>query len=267
MKYDGIVIFTDLDGTLLNEDSQPSAGNIEAINDFINQGGRFGVATGRAGWTVRKTFPMLNLNMPSIFFNGALVFDIQTGEEIHSAFLPEGLAPIFQDILDRYPYSSVEVNAAGKAYVLRFNAIVENQLALESIPTIKANWQNIPNDWYKVVIADRRENLKKIIEYLDGLKRTDIKVVFSGETIVDVFSSEVSKGSALLRQKKTNIDSWKMVFSVGDNDNDLELIRAADVGIAVGNARPCIKEVAKHIIAHHSIPCIPQVLKIIDTYL
>lgn len=58
MKYDGIVIYSDLDGTLLDSERNLSKENMDAINSFISQGGRFGVATGRMERTTTVKFPI-----------------------------------------------------------------------------------------------------------------------------------------------------------------------------------------------------------------
>ena len=70
MKYDGIVIFSDLDGTLLDDDRRLSQENYDAVARFVSQGGRFGVATGRMERTTLHNFPGLAINIPSIFLTG-----------------------------------------------------------------------------------------------------------------------------------------------------------------------------------------------------
>ncbi len=132
---------------------------------------------------------------------------------------------------------------------------------------MRARWGEIPGNWYKVLVAEERETLKLIRNDLDGLKRTDIQVVFSEKDLLDILSSDASKGRALLHQKNANRDQWRLVFAIGDNDNDREMILASDVGIAVANATRGVKEAARYEIAHHNTPCIPQVLEIIDRYL
>ncbi len=47
-KFDGYVIYSDLDGTLLNNNKEVSDENKEFINYFIENGGKFSIATGRA---------------------------------------------------------------------------------------------------------------------------------------------------------------------------------------------------------------------------
>lgn len=267
MKYDGIVLYSDLDGTLLNDQRKLSKENFEALSYFVSNGGRFGVATGRMERTTLVNFPELPVNLPSIFFNGALIFDLTAREPIHSIFAPDDLAPMFQNILDRYPSASVEVNANGMAYVLHLNDVIRIQTAREGLTAVEIPWSEIPGGWYKILIADANETLIKIKKELDALNRTDINIMFSEAELLDIMAEGVSKGAALRYLKKHIGHDWRMVFAAGDNDNDLDMIKEADVGIAVANARPSVKEAARHEVDHHNIPCMPQILKIIDTYL
>lgn len=267
MKYDGIVLFTDLDGTLLDDKRQLSEENLDALRDFAGQGGRFGVATGRMERTTLYNFPDLPVNTPSIFFNGALVYDLQAGKQVYGITMPVGLEAVFQDILDRYPSSLVEINAAGKAFIPRYNDIIRTQLKREGLIGVEAGWDDIPGGWFKVLVADGHERLEKVKAELDGLDRTDINIMFSEEELLDIMARDVSKGAALLRLKKANSVTWRTVFAVGDNDNDLDMIQAADVGICVANGTPSVRDAARYEVADHNIPCVPQVLKIIDQYL
>lgn len=267
MKYDGIVLFSDLDGTLLDDQRKLSNENFDALSRFVSQGGSFAVATGRMERTTLVNFPDLPINLPSIFFNGALIYDVLARKIVHSVFTSEDLAPMFQNILDRYPTASVEVNANSRAYVLNMNDIIRIQVAREGLAYLEVPWSEIPGGWYKVLVADKHETLIEVKKDIDALSKPDIDVMFSEAELLDIVAKGVSKGAALSLLKKNYNNGWRIVFAVGDNDNDLDMIKEADVGIAVGNARECVKAAAKHEIAHHSTPCMPQVLKIIDSYL
>lgn len=267
MRYSGIALFADLDGTLLDDKRQLSDENLAAVRYFVENGGSFAVATGRMERSTLINFPELTVNTPSIFYNGALVYDINRREELYQVYMPEGLEPVFQHILDSFPTCGLEVNAKGEAYVIRYNDKIDFQLKREGFKGIMSCWDEVPREWYKILIADTRPILTGIKEYLKNLKRTDISVTFSEEELIDIMASSVSKGAALERIKKDNSDKWRIVFSIGDNDNDLDMIRTADVGIAVGNASEKVKAAAKYIVAHHNTPCMPQVLDIIGRYL
>jgi Cof subfamily protein (haloacid dehalogenase superfamily) len=265
MKYDGIAIISDLDGTLLDEERNLSTENLEAIKEFIQYGGSFGVATGRMERTTRIKFPQLPVNVPSIFYNGALIYDLNLGTPLKKSVMPQGLDAFFQEYLDRYPDLGLEINANGTAYVIRSNAIIETQLEREGLEGVKASWQEVPQDWYKVLLAAERERLEVIKEELLNAGREDIAIVFSEKQLVDIMAKGVSKGNALQELRALTGRSWRMVIAIGDNENDLSMLQSADYGIAVGNACRAVKECADLVIKSNAYPAIPEVLEYLGT--
>ena len=75
MKCSDAALFSDLDGTLFNCRGEVSINNRNAIEDFIAQGGMFGIATGRASQNALQHLPGISINAPSIVFNGAAAYD------------------------------------------------------------------------------------------------------------------------------------------------------------------------------------------------
>jgi len=73
--FDNILMVTDLDGTLFDSRAQVSQKNMNAINEFRNNGGLFTIATGRAFSYSRFTANELELQIPAIVYNGAAVYD------------------------------------------------------------------------------------------------------------------------------------------------------------------------------------------------
>lgn len=265
MKYNGIVIISDLDGTLLNSERELDSENLEAIRGFIAGGGLFGVATGRMERTTLMRFPELPVNIPSVFYNGALIYDLQSGSALNKQVMPDGLDTFLQDLMDRYPDMGLEINADGVAYILRSNRIVETQLEREGLAGVRAQWDEVPKGWYKVLLAAENERLQVIREDLLKAGRQDIQVVFSEKQLIDIMARGVSKGKAVTDLRRAVGHGWKKVIAVGDQENDLDMLRAADIGIAVGNACTSVKEASNLVIKPHSVPCIPQVLQFIDT--
>jgi len=267
MKYDGIVIYSDLDGTLLDAERNLSKENLDAINWFISQGGRFGVATGRMERTTDIMFPDLHLNVPSIFFNGAMAYDTSSGKVLFKTVISGDLKPVLKKFISEYPETCCEINIHGKAYVFNPNDILQTQLDREGILVEEARWEDIPGEWIKVLFMGDHGTLEKIKADFDKLGRTDLNIVFSEDDILDIMEKSASKGAALYKLKSMFGENWRLVVSIGDNDNDAELVQNADLGIAVGNATPAVKKVSDFIIKDHNTPCIPQVLELLESYL
>ena len=253
---------SDLDGTLLGEDRKLSIDNLNAIRHFTENGGLFGIATGRMAHTAGKNFAELPVNVPSIFCNGALVYDLKKDCKVKESLLPQDLESFFQGFLDKFPDLGLEINAREKAYILRGNEIIRTQLMREGLDGIEAGWDEVPGGWYKVILAASHEYLIRVKEMIEDHKRPDICVVFSESKLLDIMARDVSKGTALnyLREKL----NWEKVVAVGDSENDIALLKSADLGIAVGNAFEAVKKAASRVIGPNRMPCIPQVLKIME---
>jgi len=267
MKYDGIVIYSDLDGTLLDSERKLSKENMDAINYFISQGGRFGVATGRMERTTEIMFPELQLNVPSIFFNGAMAYDTNSGKVLYKTTISDGLEPVLKKFISKYPETCCEINIQGKAFVFNPNIVLHKQLAREGVLVEEARWEDIPGEWIKVLFMGEHGILEKIKAEFDLLGRNDLNVVFSEDDILDIMDKSATKGAALYKLKLLYGENWRLIVAIGDNDNDVELVQTADLGIAVGNGTPAVKNASDFIIKDHDTPCIPQVLELLEPYL
>ena len=267
MKYDGIVIYSDLDGTLLDDERNLSKENMDAITRFISQGGRFGVSTGRMERTTTVKLPDLYMNLPSIFFNGAMAYDTNTKEVLFKTTMADNLKPVIKKIMSEYPEICCEINLHGRAYVFNPNDVVRAQLEREGLDVEEAPLEDIPGGWIKILLLGKHETLEKIKADLERLDRTDLNIVFSEDELLDIMEKNATKGAALQKLKSIYADSWRLLVAIGDNDNDLEMIQEADLGIAVGNAVPAVKKASDYIIKDHNTPCIPQVLELLETYL
>ena len=81
-KFDGILICTDLDGTLLKKDKTISKENLDAIEYFKKEGGVFTFVTGRSSSTIRDMYNAVKPNIPFGCMNGGGVYDGEKEEYI-----------------------------------------------------------------------------------------------------------------------------------------------------------------------------------------
>ena len=73
--FDGYTLVSDMDGTLINSNKEISKENLDAIKYFVNNGGKFTVATGRMVASVECFLDRLNLDLPAILHNGGKIYD------------------------------------------------------------------------------------------------------------------------------------------------------------------------------------------------
>ena len=98
-KFDNILLLTDLDGTLLYNAEMPDK-NRAAIKYFIENGGIFSVATGRAPDFIKKKIPYINAPVCSL--NGAVIYDLKEDKIIKEYFLPKKSVNAASEVSGRY---------------------------------------------------------------------------------------------------------------------------------------------------------------------
>ena len=97
-KFDGMLICTDLDGTLLKNDKTISCENIEAIEYFKREGGYFTFVTGRMPFFVSYVLDTIKPNVPFGCVNGAGLYDGRKGEYVWKAVMPKNVIELVKYI-------------------------------------------------------------------------------------------------------------------------------------------------------------------------
>ena len=234
------LLVTDMDHTLLNDDSAVSRENLAAIAAFVDRGGLFTIATGRAPDAVR-VFPELlpYIGLPVVTGNGGQVVDLNSGACLLHRTLPEAVEEIFYQLLEAFP----TVGAAAYYELagfdsLRSNENVEDLIRRERRPATPRAPRESPKPWNKLLLTTDHATLETVDRWLGprltGLART----VFSEDTFLEILPLGVSKGTALQVILDGAGLSPNQVVAVGDALNDLELLQLAHVGAAVSNAAP-----------------------------
>lgn len=143
-KFDNKLLLSDYDNTLhfteaaLREgESLPliSPRNLEAIRYWMDQGGRFAVATGRALAAFRRQAESVPMNAPSIVDNGAAIYDLTRGEYLVRRFLPESVLDHLAAVMAAFPGVSLELYPeAGPVQVMRPSDWNDKHAQLTGLP-------------------------------------------------------------------------------------------------------------------------------------
>ena len=120
-KFDGILICTDLDGTLLKNDKTISEENLEAMEYFKKEGGYFTFITGRVPFFVSYALDMINPNAPFGCVNGAGLYNAEKGDYEFKAVMPEEVTELIKLIDDNFSDVGIQVNTYYKTYFCKEN--------------------------------------------------------------------------------------------------------------------------------------------------
>ncbi len=242
MEYKLIAL--DLDGTLLDDSENISEKNIQTIKKAKEKGTRIILTTGRSYRSAKKYINQLNLNDPVITFNGALIHN--KDKIIHKIVIDDSLVKdiiIFLKDLDFapivYPDDNLkyyETLGTFKNEFYDFSKGYEKELVKVKDIT-KIDWKNVLRISViaeKPDIAFLHSELKK--RYGSKIKTVDTFFFIWGFWIFEILPAECSKSNAL----SFICDLYKIkreeVIAVGDNNNDLDMINWAGLGVAMKNS-------------------------------
>ena len=102
--FEGYLLVSDMDGTLLNSKGKISDTNKKAIEYFVENGGVFTIATGRMRDSVREFISDLKVGLPIIIYNGAKIYDFKAEKSFHEDIMGDERKEIVKKILDKYPF-------------------------------------------------------------------------------------------------------------------------------------------------------------------
>ena len=227
-KYDGILICSDLDGTLCELGGKISKQNLEAIEYFIENGGRFSLSTGRSPQYAKKLEDSgLYCNAPIIALNGAMIYDIQK-EKI-----------LYQNPVDYDKIS--DITEFLKEYGSHLNEAVYH-----SYDTVESFEDIIDKVLYKILfVCKDSDNAKKFRKALEDKYNEGFFIVNSWDAGVEILDKKSTKGECVLKMREfLDVDK---IICVGDYENDISMLLNADISYAVSNAIPEVKAAASRI--------------------
>lgn len=261
-KFDGYVIFSDLDGTLLNDQKEVSKENKEAIKYFIANGGKFSIATGRAIYAVEKYIKDVKTDLPIITYNGGILYDYNKKKPIFENIVDEEKKKLAYKIAEDYENIAVEIYSDNNIYVLK-----DNGMSDRSATRLLNMTYSIPEDilnlkWNKILLAGSIELIDKIESEFQ--KKYDTKVIRSGEYYLEIMPENTSKGHGLNKLIDIYDLDKEKVICVGDNMNDAELLIEAGIPFCPENASEELKKYAKHITVNNNNHIVPHIVKWIE---
>ena len=266
--YQDFILITDVDGTLANSEHSVSTKNKEAIAHFVAQGGHFAVATGRTQKNVIPYMAGLTINAPCILYNGGALFSWQEQRFVKTRYM-EGrvLADFLRKCITLFPKMCVEVFTQEQLYVITDPANIDDHMKREKQEFVHAGLDDILEEvWIKVILCGSPENLytcQNLLAVFHLENKTNN--FFSAVTYLEIVDHQVSKGNMLSELMNMAEYRYKKVIAAGDFQNDIEMLRLADCGIAPANAQEDVKKVANivavsndddlmHNIIYHILP-------------
>lgn len=284
------LVAIDLDGTMLNQYGVVTENTKQVIKETIKKGTDVIIASGRP---VIKYMKNLSQEIGSknyfIAGNGALIYDIKNDEILYKKYMPKSKV---LDIIKICEENSIFYNVYTETSIitksLNYNALYYHKENLKKEESKRTNI-NVVNDMYeyiknmqeedflKITICDENKFIfNSIVNKIKEIKNIEIldvshmsrKIIKQGteEIPIEYFYTEVSL---------SGVDKWNAitylldrlnikkeeVIAIGDNINDIQMIKNAGLGIAMGGSNPKVIEVADDVTDDNSHEGVANALK------
>ena len=252
------LIVTDMDGTLLGNNHKVTDENKTALQKVIKSGINVTLATGRAFDSAKCNVDFLKEDMPIIACNGSLIRE-QNGNIIYSNKIDTRTCLNILDVLDKYDiyYQCNSIDSMLSKKIEGREDRLSVFLGSETEVIVKDDLREeiFKKDILKfVIIEEKNRGLGDVYkrQILDEIRKElrkvqGIKITSSWPNNIEVMNEGVDKGNAVkILAEKMNIDR-EDIIAFGDNYNDIEMIKFAGLGVAMGNAEELIKQEADYV--------------------
>ena len=264
------LLFTDMDGTLLNDSSEISPAMKEALDRMALLGHRLILTSGRPLPSILEVCSKMGLQYPGMVIisgNGSLIYDCDT------------CRPVLEQRLDMEDVRCIieEADRMG----LHIHAYTDREIVCRSVneeiryytrrihmPLLLADniADALPKPPYKLqaIHLNSRKPLEAFRDRILSRLGNRVSPVFSNDQYLEILPASVSKGKALKFVCSFLPAMLSHTYAAGDAENDLTLLDAAYVSIAMQNASDALKEKARIVTARDNNH--DGLLEILDKY-
>lgn len=265
-KFDGILIVSDLDGTLLNDEHQIPNSNKEAIAYFEREGGCFTYISGRVARCMAPIFQMMTPPIP-VGCNNGMVYDPNREEWVDFGEMTLDVLPLVQDVLAEFPDAGIVIMGKKHVYFSKRDPIGDRFREIVGLSERYEWFDELQEPFCKVLFtypAERFDLLRRAVD--SHPLAVNYELVRSDPKYYEVMPKGCNKGRALKTLAAYLNISPSRTIAVGDNENDIPMFREARLGIAVKNAAPVAKNAADVVLdVNNNQGAIAEIIRKLDT--
>lgn len=262
-KFDGMLICTDLDGTLFKKDKTISPENLKAIEYFKSEGGYFTFITGRMPFFSKYAFDMIKPNAPFGCINGGGLFDGEKGDYVWKEAISDKALELVRYVDERMEDIGIQANTFYKTYFCRENDAMKKFRELTGVENHVCHYMEVKEPVAKYLFGSKDDNvIERVKKLLDEHPLADeFDFIRSEKTLYEILPKGIGKGTAIKNLcDYLNLDV-KNTIAIGDYNNDISMFEAAGIGIAVANACKDALEAADYVTVSNEEHAIAKVIE------
>ncbi len=240
------LIALDLDDTLLDSKLAVSPRACEAIRKAVARGVTVTIATGRMYASALPYARQLELDVPIITYNGALIKSCLSGEVLLNR-------PVARELTDqilslcRERGWHVQTYVNDELHVAELNQYARHYSEMARVPAVVLGNRLYTEEGCpsKILIMAQPDEVLKISGQLKDAFAGNISIAVSKPTFLEITDPLANKGQALAFLADRLGIKQAEVMALGDSGNDLAMVQYAGWGVAMGNANAAVKAAAR----------------------
>ncbi len=266
MKFSGILLVSDIDGTLVEAPASIPPRNIAAAQRFTEQGGRFAIATGRSVLSTKQFVDQLPVNAPCILFNGSGIYDYAAQKMLTANYLPESFRQHIIDFCAAFPTMGAVVLDERDLFSVAPMTYTDRYLSKELMPFVDYDLDCLRGDYLKVIFTMDPGMQPDAMTFLEEQGWQDVHCVRSSPYFIEMLPLHCNKGNGLRRLSETVGLPLDQIAAIGDYDNDLEMLQTAGYPATVSDAPDRVKQVCKLVVGHCMDGAVADLIEHLEAY-
>jgi Cof subfamily protein (haloacid dehalogenase superfamily) len=239
------LVAIDLDGTLLNDSKQVSEQTMMAVAGLGERGVRVVIATARPPRSVRQIYHQLGLDTLQINYNGALIWDEPRGEAMfHRPMAGALVKELIGAARQTYADTLVSCEVMDRWYTDRHDPQYTTETGRLFKPDVICGVEEMCDQVITKLMFLGHPELMTALEPVLVPFGDRVTVVRADADLIQVMDRRVSKGIALTKIADHYGIDTRQVMAIGDAPNDVGMLKAAGVAVAMDNAHEQVKKVA-----------------------
>lgn len=261
-RFDGVLICTDLDGTLYKKDKTISKENREAIEYFKSEGGYFTFITGRMPYYSMEAYRNVLPNVPFGCVNGGGLYDGEKMKYIWKTPIPCKVLELVRYIEEQRFDVGIQVSCFDKTHFIKENGVMEYFRSVTGVPNLVCRADDVKDPIAKIIFgSDSETDIREIENLLNSHPlASDFDFIRSERRLFEILPKGVDKGLALRKLSEYLGVDINRTVAVGDYNNDIGMFKAAKLGIAVANACKDAIEAADYVTVSNEEHAIARII-------
>ena len=241
------LVATDIDGTILGKSGEFTQGVKDCIKTLQEKGIKVVIVTGRMHAGAKKIAKRLNLTTPVVSYQGGLIKDID-GTVLYEKFLPENIA---KEIISWANENNVHLNlyTNDMLYSEKDDDEIKRYAEYQELDYNVKDFSEIPMDKINKLLAIDYNDKDRVTDWVNTMskKYPNLHIVKSTPYFCEFSTNEATKACAVkFLEKYWNLKNEE-ILTIGDQDNDIELLKAGGISVAMLNGTDTLKEYADYI--------------------